>query len=147
MACRLQNFDSDLLIGDVLLELADVILGFGQIEVFRFILHFSYTPIMSSRDDADLFEQITILSRPHNEHRLDVPLKGGSVRKRSYDPLNLVLAGNRKARGKTTAAIGIPPTSQQDVSHSVHHIHDSHLCHACSGKDTFLTSEHRVTFS
>src|SRR5437868_5978080 len=108
MACRLQNFDSDLLIGDVLLELSDVILGFGQIEVVRFILHFSHTPIMSSRDDADLFEQITILSRPHNEHRLDVPLKGGRVRKRSYDPLNLVLAGNRKARGKTTAAIGIP---------------------------------------
>jgi hypothetical protein len=25
---------------------------------------------MSSRDDADQFEQITILSRPHNEHRL-----------------------------------------------------------------------------
>jgi hypothetical protein len=91
MACRLQPFDSDLLIGDVLLELPDVILGFGQLDVFRFILHFSHTPIMSSRDDADLFEQITILSRPHNEHRLDVPLKGGRVRKRSYGLLKLVL--------------------------------------------------------
>jgi hypothetical protein len=80
-----------------------------------------------SRDDRDIradYESLASAQRASTH----APLKGGGIRKRRYDLLNLVLAGKREIRRKTRVAIGIPPIPKQDISHSVHDIHDSPTC-------------------
>ena len=64
---RLKIFDSDLLMSNVLFQLAHVLLGLDKLKFFRVVLHLP-TPHRAWRNDARQFELITILSQPHKEH-------------------------------------------------------------------------------
>ena len=77
MACHVEIFYSDLLIGNMLLQLVDVLFGFSKAEIFRAVLHFAHTPFVPSRDPEDQFDPITIFSRRHIEHLLEAPLERG----------------------------------------------------------------------